>query len=91
MFDIGERIIYGENGVCTVEKIAPLSMTGTDNKLYYHLSPLVGSGTYFAPVESGAFMRSLISREQAEALIESIPSIEPAICNDNRFNNVDAF
>ena len=24
MFDIGEKIIYGENGVCTVEKIAPV-------------------------------------------------------------------
>lgn len=91
MFDIGDKIIYGENGVCTVEKVAPLSRSATDNKLYYHLSPLVGSGTYFAPVESGAFMRALISREQAEALIASIPSIEPAICNDNRFNHVDAF
>ncbi len=91
MFEIGDKIIYGENGVCTVEKIAPLSMSGTDNKLYYHLTPLVGSGTYFTPVESGAFMRPLISRERAEALIASIPSIEPAICNDNRFNHVDAF
>lgn len=91
MFVVGEKIIYGENGVCTVEKIAPLSMSGGNDKLYYHLSPLVGSGTYFAPVESGAFMRPLISREQAEALIKSIPDIEPAICNDNRFNHVDAF
>ena len=23
MFNVGEKIIYGENGVCTVEKIAP--------------------------------------------------------------------
>ncbi|MBQ7896195.1 MAG: hypothetical protein IJ364_06555 [Oscillospiraceae bacterium] len=89
MFAVGEKIIYGENGVCTVEKIAPLS--AGEEKLYYHLTPLVGSGTYFAPVDSGAFMRTLISREQAEALIEAIPSIEPAICNDNRFNHVDAF
>ena len=91
MFVVGERIIYGENGVCTVEKIAPLSSSPSDSKLYYHLNPLVGSGTYFAPVDSGAFMRPLISREEAEALIAAIPSIEPAICNDNRFNHVDAF
>ena len=30
-------------------------------------------------------------REEAEALIASIDSIEPAICTDTRFNHVDAF
>ena len=90
MFTAGEKIIYGENGVCTIEKIAPLSASEQD-KLYYHLTPLVGSGTYFSPVNSPAFMRPLISRQEAEQLIEAIPTIEPAICNDNRFNHVDAF
>ena len=36
-------------------------------------------------------MRPVISREEAEALIEAIPNIEPAVCRDNRFNHVDAF
>ena len=36
-------------------------------------------------------MRPVISREEAEALIDAIPTIEPAICRDNRFNHVDAF
>ena len=31
------------------------------------------------------------SREEAEALIDAIPGIEPAVCNDSRFNHVDAF
>ncbi len=92
MFDIGEKIIYGENGVCTVEKIAPLEMGGASKeKLYYYLTPLVGSGTYFTPVDTNAFMRPIISREEAEALIDAMPGIPPAICNDNRFNHVDAF
>ena len=92
MYKIGEKIIYGENGVCTVKNIAPLEMEGASKeKLYYYLTPLVGSGTYFAPVDTSAFMRPIISRAEAEALIDSIPGIEPAICNDNRFNHVDAF
>jgi len=92
MFSVGDKIIYGENGVCIVEKIAPLEMSGAaKDKLYYSLRPLVGSGTYFTPVESGAFMRPIMSRDEAEAFIDTIPSIEPAICNDNRFNHVDAF
>ena len=75
--------------MCTVEKIAPLE--AGDGKLYYYLSPLIGSGTYFTPVDSKAFMRPVMSREAAEAFIDSIPGIEPAICRDNRFNHVDAF
>ncbi len=89
MYEIGEKIIYGENGVCTVEKIAPLE--SGDGKLYYYLCPLIGSGTYFTPVDSKAYMRPVMSREAAEAFIDSIPGIEPAVCSDNRFNHVDAF
>lgn len=91
MFSIGDKIVYGEIGVCTVEKIAPLDGGGQADKLYYHLSPLIGSGKYFTPVDSGAFMRPVMSREEAEALIDAIPGIEPAVCADNRFNHVDAF
>ena len=91
MYAVGEKIIYGENGVCTVAKVAPLDSSGASDKLFYHLEPLIGSGVYFAPVDSGAYMRPVISREQAEALIDAIPSIEPAVCRDNRFNHVDAF
>ena len=91
MYSVGEKVIYGENGVCTVSKVAPLEASGSSDKLFYHLKPLIGSGIYFTPVDSGAFMRPIISRAEAEALIEAIPTIEPAICRDNRFNHVDAF
>ena len=92
MFSVGDKIVYGENGVCIVEKIAPLEMGGASrDKLYYSLRPLVGSGIYYAPVESGAYMRAIMSRDEADAFIDSIPGIEPAICHDNRFNHVDAF
>ena len=89
MFSVGDKIIYNESGVCTVETIAPLDLS--DGRLYYHLQPLVGSGKYFSPVDSGAFMRPVMSQKEAEALIAAIPDIEPAICNDTRFNHVDAF
>ena len=92
MFSVGEKVVYGENGVCTVIKIAPLEISGASkDKLYYYLAPLIGTGVYYSPVDSGAFMRPVISREEAEALIEAIPGIAPAVCNDSRFNHVDAF
>ena len=90
MFKEGEKIIYGENGVCTVDAIAPLEASGSD-KLYYYLTPYVGRGSYFAPVDTAVFMRHIISKEEAERVIDSMPGVEPAICNDSRFNHVDAF
>lgn len=91
MFSIGDKIIYGENGVCIVEEIGPLSMSQSSDKLFYTLKPLIGSGTYFAPVDSPIYMRPVMSREEAEAFILTIPDIKPAICDDSRFNHVDAF
>lgn len=92
LFTVGEKVVYGEHGVCTVDKVAPLGNAGASkDTLYYHLTPLIGSGTFFSPVESGAFMRPVMSRSEAESLIDAIPGIEPAICHDNRFNHVDAF
>lgn len=92
MFSAGEKIIYGENGVCLIESVAPLDNSGQGNdRLYYHLRPLTGSGVYFSPVDSAAFMRPVMSRDEAEALILSIPDIEPAVCLDSRFNHVDAY
>lgn len=92
MFSLGDKIIYGENGVCTVTDIAPLEgSVSSGGRLYYRLVPLVGSGTYFAPVDTGTFMRPVMSREEAMAFIATIPGIEPAVCHDSRFNHVDAF
>ena len=92
MYSVGDKIIYGEHGVCTIEKIAPLSSgAAPKDKLHYHLSPLIGTGTFFSPVDSGAFTRPVMSREEADALIDAMPGIEPAICKDTRFNHVDAF
>ena len=92
MFQVGEKIIYGENGVCTVESIGPLDISGAPkDRLYYCLRPLTGSGNYFTPVDSSAYMRPVMSRLEAEALIDAMPNIAPAVCNDTRFNHVDAF
>ena len=57
MYEIGQYIIYGENGVCTVDAIGPLSMRGSDkDRIYYTLSPYVGTGTFYAPVDTKVYM-----------------------------------
>ena len=92
MFAVGEKVVYGEHGVCTVMKVAPLGVSGASrDRLYYHLEPLIGRGSVYSPVDSEAFMRPVMIRSEAEALIDAMPGIAPAICTDNRFNHVDAF
>lgn len=76
MFQPGELIIYGGEGVCRVEAVGPLALTDVKNdRLYYTLQPLYRTGTVFAPVEGKVFMRPVIGREEAEALVRSIPRI----------------
>ena len=45
----------------------------------------------YSTVDSATYMRPVMSREEAEALIDAMPGIAPAVCEDNRFNHVDAF
>ena len=77
MYQPGDLIIYGGEGVCRVESVGPLALSDVkSDKLYYTLQPLYRSGTVFAPVESKVFMRPVIDREEAEGLVRAIPDIE---------------
>lgn len=82
MFQPGELVVYGATGVCRVEKIAGLDQPGGDrNRRYYLLRPLWQDGVIYAPVDSEKVpMRPVISREEAEALIDRMPGIQAAAC-----------
>lgn len=83
MFNIGDLIIYSGEGVCKVEEIGnPVIGGKTADRLYYTLSPLYRSGRVLAPVEGKVFMRPVISREDAMALIEAIPATEEEACEE---------
>lgn len=79
MFEKGGYIVYGTTGVCQVEEITALRMKGAaEDRLYYVLSPCFRRGnTIFTPVDNErTIMRSVMSREEAEALLDVIPQIE---------------
>ena len=83
MYQVGEMVIYGGEGVCRVEAVGKLHMSGVSkDKLYYTLSPLYRDGKVYTPVDTPVFMRPIISKEDAEALIRSIPDIQAATCTD---------
>lgn len=78
MFSKGELIVYGNTGVCRVEDVAPAAHLSSADKerLYYKLVPLYGSGCIYIPVETSVFMRPVLTRAEAEALIDEIPQIK---------------
>ncbi len=79
MFQKGEYIVYGRNGVCSIEDIKPMNLDGdAPDRLYYVLHPVnVNGSTIFTPVDNQkVLMRKIITKEEALRLIEQIPEIE---------------
>lgn len=78
MFSIGQNVICGNKGVCTIEDITTLDITGVDKtKKYYILKPMFSvASTIYVPVDSAlTSMRVVLTREEAEELIHGIPDI----------------
>ena len=79
MFKVGDYVVYGLNGVCRVEEIGPMNLSGVDNgKDYYTLMPLYTRGSLvYTPVDNKkVIMRSVISKKQACSLIDEMKDIE---------------
>lgn len=74
MYQVGDLIVYGGTGVCRVMEVGPQ----TGGRLYYTLEPVYGSCRIFTPVEnSKVLMRPIVTRQEAERLIDEIPAIQP--------------
>ena len=73
MYHCGDYIIYGTNGVCKILEIGSPGFPQADkNKQYYTLSPIYGLETIYVPLDTNAYMRPVMSKEEAEALIGQI-------------------
>lgn len=85
MFVIDEYVIHMTGGICQIKDITPLDIAGADkDKKYYLLMPVRDNGSkVYVPVDNDSAMRKIITKEEANALIDSIPSIaEMEIEND---------
>ena len=79
MYLVGEYIVYGTSGVCKVEAVGSMQMSGVNkDKLYYTLAPLYSKGSkVYTPVDNDkVVMRPVFTKEEAKELIEQIPTIE---------------
>ena len=77
MLEIGKNIVYGKTGVCDIVGECEKELSRNNRKKYFVLKPLGSdTNTIFVPVENNkVFIRPLISKEEAENLIDRIPEI----------------
>jgi CarD family transcriptional regulator len=78
MYNIGDLIVYGSTGVCRITDITSRDVPRADeNQLYYVLEPIYQDRCIiYTPTNAKVFMRLVISKEEAENLIDMIPSIQ---------------
>ena len=81
MFQPGELVVYGTTGVCRVEAVTRLNAAGPDrDKQYYQLNPFYQDGMIYTPVDNTKIsIRPVITREEAEALIDLIPTMKAEV------------
>ena len=87
MFNVGEYVIYGSQGVCRVESIGPLELSGiSKDKQYYTLSPIYqAESKVYAPVDNNkVVMRHILTKSEVEALIGRICDIDTIIVANDR-------
>lgn len=78
MFQKGDYVICGNNGICCVQDVTTLDISGVDKKRkYYLLKPVFQStSTVYVPLDAAdKSIRKASSRQEADALIQSIPNI----------------
>lgn len=76
MFQTGQHIIYGNTGVCRVTEIITKNTEAHGEQMFYVLKPAYSDYTITTPVNGGkVFMRPVISKDEANALIDSIPAV----------------
>ncbi len=84
MYKAGDKIIYASVGVATVERIET-----EGGRLMMTITPDGGAYTIKVPAESDkVYMRPVMTRVEAEALIDSLPEVEPRDLADGTANRL---
>lgn len=86
MFNVGDRVIYENQGVYTIKEITNSPVDKTDERLFYVLVPVhePACNVVVTPVGNEKKVRGIITRARADEIINSIPSLEPLVVENER-------
>lgn len=79
MYQKGEYVICGTNGICQVEGITTLNLSGVDkDREYYLMKPVFSNGSvvYRPADQEDSSIRPALDKSEAENLINEIPNIK---------------
>lgn len=86
---VGDYVMYGSIGICSIEEIGEVHMAGTPKgKVYYTLLPVNAKGSrIFIPVDNQKVrLRPIVSIEEAENLLVELVSLEVITPFDDKKN-----
>lgn len=92
MYEVGEIVLYGSNGVCKIEEITEKTISKTVIE-YYVLKPIATQiSTLFVPTQNEKLvgkMRKILAKEEIEKILENLP--ETGEWNKNKSERFDSF
>lgn len=93
MFCIGQYIMYSNSGICRVEAIGTPNFIENSHRQYYILRPsyTTSDAKIYVPVDTRAFMRKVISREEALGYLEYLRQMEVKVYRSKKQNLLTAY
>lgn len=90
MYQVNDLIIYGNEGICKIVDIKIPDILDIDTKkLYYELKPVYGNEIIYTPVDTKIYIRPIISSEEAQNLLKTIPLVSLDIFEENQFETLE--
>ena len=68
MYSVGDYVVCGNKGVCRVDQISPLDISGASSEDYYILKPVYspGSTVYISMESADEKLRAVLTKKEAD-------------------------
>ncbi len=82
MYNVGDFVVYRQLTVCKIQAIQTPSFERDTKKQYYQLLSIFDSSgtTVYVPIKAVDSLRPVLSAEEAEKALQTLPSLKPTIC-----------
>lgn len=93
MFQKGDKLRYGQAGLCTVRDVTKMTLSGTEQEYYVLSSCYKESSVVYVPVASSVLTAKLqpaLTRDEAEAMLAEVAATAPLWNRDFRRRSDEA-
>ncbi|NTU89403.1 MAG: hypothetical protein HGA54_05790 [Actinobacteria bacterium] len=87
MYACKDIVVY-KNMICEVQAIGDLKFAELPQRCYYTLKPLKGKGIFYIPIDLADSLRSILNKDEAMKLIDSLPDVKTGPYLDSSQNKL---